>query len=91
MWPAIVVAVVIVFGLLLLVNYIATRATLRPPRTPFFLTPRDVGLSYQNVGVPLARRDTAFGLHKGGHSPCLVSVDFGVSFRRSLQLEADDA
>ncbi|MCS6923800.1 MAG: hypothetical protein NZM10_05420, partial [Fimbriimonadales bacterium] len=52
MWLAVVVAVGVALGVLLLVNYLATRATLRPPRTPFFMTPRDMGLPYQNVAFP---------------------------------------
>ena len=52
MWLAIVVGVGLALGVLLLVNYLATRATLRPPRTPFFITPRDLGLPYQNVAFP---------------------------------------
>jgi pimeloyl-ACP methyl ester carboxylesterase len=52
MWLAIVVGVGLALGVLLLVNFLATRATLRPPRTPFFITPRDLGLPYQNVAFP---------------------------------------
>lgn len=52
MWLAIVVAVGFTLGILLLVNYLATKATLRPPRTPFFMTPRDMGLPYQQVAFP---------------------------------------
>jgi alpha-beta hydrolase superfamily lysophospholipase len=52
MWLAILVGVGLALGVLLLGNYLATRATLRPPRTPFFMTPRDLGLPYQNVVFP---------------------------------------
>ena len=52
MWLAILVGVGLALGVLLLANFVATRATLRPPRTPFFITPRDLGLPYQNVAFP---------------------------------------
>jgi alpha-beta hydrolase superfamily lysophospholipase len=52
MWVAIVVGVGLALGVWLLANYLATRATLRPPRTPFFMTPRDMGLPYQSVAFP---------------------------------------
>jgi hypothetical protein len=42
MWLAIAVGVGLALGVLLLVNFVATHAALRPPRTPFFITPRDI-------------------------------------------------
>jgi len=39
-------------GVLLLGNYLVVRASLSPPRTPFFLTPRDLGLPFQHVAFP---------------------------------------
>jgi hypothetical protein len=33
-------------------NWLVVNASLRPPRTPLFLSPRDLNLPYQNVGFP---------------------------------------
>lgn len=46
------VGVGLTLGVWLLGNYLAAWASLRPPRTPFFMTPRDLGLPYQTVAFP---------------------------------------
>ncbi len=52
MWLGLLIGIVIAIGVLLLGNYLVVRASLRPPRTPFFVTPRDLGLPYQQVAFP---------------------------------------
>jgi hypothetical protein len=56
MWLAILIGVGLALGVLLLGNYLATRATLRPPRTPFFYDSTRFGAALPKCGVPLARR-----------------------------------
>lgn len=43
---------VVAVGVVLLGNYVVVRASLSPPRTPFFLTPCDLGLPFQQVAFP---------------------------------------
>ncbi|MCS7301571.1 MAG: alpha/beta fold hydrolase [Fimbriimonadales bacterium] len=71
---AIVVAVGFALGVLLVANYLATRATLRPPRTPFFMTPRDVGLPYQNVAFPSRDGVRLFGWWMPNPKPVGVAI-----------------
>lgn len=49
---ALIAGVLVVIGVVLLGNYVVVRASLNPPRTPFFMTPRDLGLPYQMVSFP---------------------------------------
>ncbi|MFQ3609911.1 MAG: alpha/beta hydrolase [Fimbriimonadales bacterium] len=49
---AIVAVVLTLMVLVLLANVVAVRATLRPPRTPMFLTPREMGIPYLQVAFP---------------------------------------
>ncbi|MDW8106931.1 MAG: alpha/beta hydrolase [Armatimonadota bacterium] len=51
-WLTLIAGIGLAIGVWLLGNYLAVRASLRPPRTPFFMTPRDLGMPYQSVAFP---------------------------------------
>jgi alpha-beta hydrolase superfamily lysophospholipase len=74
MWTTLLIALSVAAGLVLLGNWVVVRASLQPPRTPFFLSPRDMGLPYQEVAFP--SRD---GVHLHGWwipapNPCGVAI-----------------
>ena len=52
MLTALAVGIGVAVGLVLLGNWLVVNASLRPPRTPLFLSPRDLNLPYQNVSFP---------------------------------------
>jgi hypothetical protein len=46
MLTALAVGIGVAVGLVLLGNWLVVNASLRPPRTPLFLSPRDLNLPY---------------------------------------------
>jgi len=46
---ALLIALMVALGVVLLGNWVVVRASLKPPRTPLFLSPRDMNLPYQEV------------------------------------------